>query len=346
MSKLMKQWQLSAFGLENLVQVKVPIPELDHNGLLIRVLAVSLNYRDKLVIQGQLLAEKPIMPFVPASDMVGEIVAIGRGVTRFSVGEKVLGNFWTQWIDNEPPQEMTHHGLSLGGPLPGVLAEYVVLDEEIAVSAPKTLTDEQASTLPVAALTSWFSLIELGDLKSNDTVLIQGTGGVALFGLQIAHAFGAKVIITSRDADKLECAKKLGAFATINTSKTSDWSSSALDLTQGHGVDHILELLGGKNMSQSVMALASGGKISQIGFIHGMDITFPAINLMLKRANIQGISVGHRRAFEDMNRAIDALKIKPVIDKVYSFDEAPTAFKHLEKGAFGKIVIRMTETTR
>jgi len=341
MSETMRRWQLPSFGLKNLELAEVPVPRPGRNELLIQVAAASLNYRDKLVVEGQLLPDRPKMPFVPVSDMAGEVVAIGADVSRFKIGDRVLGNFWTQWIDGAPPREMARHGLSLGGPLPGVLAEYMTLHEEAAVKAPRSMTDEEASTLPVAALTAWFALIETGHLTAGETVLVQGTGGVALFGHQIAQAFGARTIITSRSADKLERAKALGASAVIDTSLTPDWSVAALELTDGRGVDHVLEIIGGDNLSQSAAALASGGRIAQIGFLKGSEIKLSAVPMMLKRANIQGISVGHRRAFEDMNRAIDEHGIKPVIDKAYAFLDAHAAFDHLERGPFGKVVVRL-----
>jgi NADPH:quinone reductase-like Zn-dependent oxidoreductase len=336
----MRRWQLPSFGLKNLELAEAPVPAPGGKELLIRVAAVSLNYRDKLVVEGELLPDRPIMPFVPVSDMAGEVVATDADVSRFKVGDRVLGNFWTQWIDGEPPREMARHGLSLGGPLPGMLAEYVTLHEGVAVKAPASLTDEEAATLPVAALTAWSALIETGHLKAGQTVLVQGTGGVALFGLQFAQAFGARVIVTSRNAEKLEHAKALGAFGVIDTRADPDWSAGALDLTDGRGVDHVLELVGGDNISQSAAALASGGRIAQIGFMKGSEIVLSAVPMMLKRAIIQGISVGHRRAFEDMNRAIDEHGLKPVIEKVYAFEDVCAAFDHLERGPFGKVVVR------
>ncbi len=339
MSETMRRWQLPSFGLTNLELAEAPVPVPGRNDLLIRISAVSLNYRDRLVVDGELLPDKPAMPFVPVSDMAGDVVAAGADVSRFKVGDRVLGNFWTQWIDGEPPREMSRHGLSLGGPLPGVLAEYATLHEDVAVRAPASLTDTEASTLPVAALTAWFALVETGHVKAGDTVLVQGTGGVALFGLAIARAFGAHAIVTSRSAEKLERATALGASAVIDTSATPDWSNAALELTDGRGADHVLELIGGDNLRQSAAALASGGRIAQIGFLRGSEIVLSAVPMMLKRAIIQGITVGHRRAFEDMISAIDAHGIKPVIDKVYAFDDAPAAFAHLDRGPFGKIVI-------
>jgi len=185
---MMKRWQLPAFGLANLELAEVEVPEARGHELLIRVSAVSLNYRDKLVVDGDLLPDMPALPFTPVSDMAGKVIAVGEDVTRFAIGDRVSGNFWTQWIDGAPPIEMLRHGLSLGGPLPGMLAEYVILHEDVAVAAPVSLTDAEAATLPVAALTAWFALIETGKLQAGQTVLVQGTGGVALFGLQFAQA--------------------------------------------------------------------------------------------------------------------------------------------------------------
>lgn len=343
MSKTMRQWQLPLFGLQNLELAEAPLPAPGRNDLLIRIAAVSLNYRDRLVVEGGLLPDTPAMPFVPASDMAGEIVAVGADVSRFKVGDRVLGNFWTQWIDGEPPREMSRHGLSLGGPLPGVLSEYATLHEDIAVKAPASLTDAEASTLPVAALTAWFALVETGHVKAGDTVLVQGTGGVALFGLAIARAFGARVIVTSRSAEKLARATALGASAVVDTGAAADWANAVLDLTDGRGVDHVLELIGGDNLRQSAAALASGGRIAQIGFLRGSEIVVSAVPMMLKRAIIQGITVGHRRAFEDMNHAIDRHGIKPAIDKIYAFEDVRAAFDHLDRGPFGKVVVAVRD---
>jgi len=343
--KSMKVWQLPTFGLANLEMAQRPVPRPGPNEVLVKVAAVSLNYRDKLVVNGELLSELPPMPFVPVSDMAGEVVELGSQTSRFKVGDRVMGNFWTQWLNGEPPRAMLKHGLSLGGPLPGMLAEYVVLPEEVAVVAPSSLSDEEASTLPVAALTAWFALVDAGKLRQGQTVLVQGTGGVSLFGLQFARALGARVIVTSRSEDKLALAKALGAWASINTTYVPAWAQTAVELTGGDGVDQVMELMGGDNLLQSVEALASSGHILQIGFMNDTEIRMPAIPLQLRRATLQGVSVGHRRAFEDMNQAIDLHGIKPVIDKVFSFTEAPAAFKHLEQGPFGKVVIKVGDSS-
>nr|WP_180166589.1 NAD(P)-dependent alcohol dehydrogenase [Stenotrophomonas sp. SbOxS2]NYT99441.1 NAD(P)-dependent alcohol dehydrogenase [Stenotrophomonas sp. SbOxS2] len=341
MSELMSVWQLPRMGMAHLEIAHRPVPQPGPNELLVRVAAVSLNYRDALVISGALLQTPPAMPFVPVSDVAGTVVVTGPGTTRFRVGDRIIGNFWTQWLDDLPPAEMLRHGLSLGGPLPGMLAEYVVIHEDVAVRAPCSLTDEEACTLPVAALTAWFALIEAAHVSAGQTVVVQGTGGVSLFGLQFATALGARVIITSRSEEKLSRAAGLGAWATINTLRTPEWARAVVELTGGEGADHILEMIGGDNLRQSVEALAGDGHILQIGFLEDTEIRLPAIPLQLRRATLRGVSVGHRRALEDMNLAFDTFCIKPVIDQVFSFDEAPNAFNRLQEGPFGKVVIRV-----
>nr|WP_230492586.1 NAD(P)-dependent alcohol dehydrogenase [Martelella alba] len=319
----------------------MPLPVPGHNDVLVKVAAVSLNYRDKLVLDGELLPDLPRMPFTPVSDMAGVVVAIGPGVSRFRPGDRVMGNFWTQWLDGDAPKDMVRHGRSLGGPLPGMLSEYVTLHENVAVASPDSLNDEEASTLPVAALTAWFALVETGRLRTGQRVLVQGTGGVALAGLQLARALGAEVTVISRSEEKLQRAKALGASGLINTRLTPEWSRQAAELTGGRGFDHILELIGGDNLRQSADALAPGGRIAQIGFLNGNEIVLSAVPLMLKRAIIQGITVGHRRALEDVCQAIERHQLKPVIDKIYDFSEARAAFDHLASGVFGKVVIRV-----
>ncbi len=339
--KQMKRWQLTEFGLENLQLAEVEIPNPAKNEVLIKVNAVSLNYRDKLVIEGLLLPELPQMPFTPISDMAGDVVALGDDVSRVAIGESVIANFWSQWLDGKAPNSMMDHGQSLGGPLPGVLAQYIVVHEDILVKSPKSLTSEEASTLPVAGLTAWFALWEKGKVHQGETVLVQGTGGVSLFGMQIAKALGANVIVTSRSQEKIDAIKALGVSSVINTKQFPNWDEEAMKLTNGKGVDYILELIGGDNIRQSVNALAADGHIFQIGFMSNSELVIPALPLMLRRAVIQGITVGHRRGLEDLCEFVDRHEIKPIIDKVYDFDQVKAAFAQLEIGAFGKIVIRV-----
>jgi NADPH:quinone reductase-like Zn-dependent oxidoreductase len=248
---------------------------------------------------------------------------------------------FTKWIDGTPNKDDGAH--ALGGPKNGGLAEYMLLDEDSTVMTPATLTDEEASTLPVAALTVWFSLVEYGKIKAGDTVLVQGTGGVSVYAVQIASALGARVIATSSSNEKLERVKALGAKDVINYAETPDWEKEVLRITEGKGVQHILEVVGGQSINRSIEALALQGHIYIIGFLESMMAEVNVFSLLAKQAHVQGINVGHRRAFDEMIRAFDELKIKPVIDTVYSFDEALDAYKHLYKGAFGKIVIKVSE---
>jgi NADPH:quinone reductase-like Zn-dependent oxidoreductase len=233
------------------------------------------------------------------------------------------------------------YGGSLGGPLPGVLAEYILLHEAGAVAPPASLSDTEASTLAIAALTAWYAYFETGKLTPGQTVVVQGTGGVALFGMQIAQAIGARVIITSRDPAKLARAMALGAWQGIDTTDRPDWDKAVLEMTEGRGADHILEIIGGDNLIRSVRAVMPGGRISLIGLLAGLQITADILPLLVKRIVIQGISVAPRKAFEAMNAALEIMAIKPVIDAVYSFDQVPQAFAHLDRGPFGKIVVKI-----
>lgn len=338
MGDTMKRWQLTRLGREQLERVDAPIPAPGPGEILVRVDAVALNYRDKLMIDdGMGLALG--LPFTPGSDLAGEVVATGPGVTRFAAGARVISTFWTDWVDGR----VSRHGAALGGPLPGVLAEYVVLGENGAVAAPASLTAVEASTLPCAGLTAWTALVEEGRLRPGDTVLVQGTGGVALFGLQIAAALGARVIVTSGSDAKLARALSLGAAHGINRSTTPDWERAVLNVTGGRGVDQVLELVGGDNLGRSVNALAEGGRVSVIGMLAGIDLSASFYSLVLRRATIQGIGVGHRRALADLVRAVDALGIRPVIDSEYAFSELPAALARLDAGPFGKVVLRLRD---
>jgi len=332
-------WQLERYEASGLTLAKRPVPKPQAGEVVVRTGAVSLNYRDLLIVDGQLLSDPPPLPFVPTSDVAGAIVAVGEGVDSFEVGDSVMGLYWTQWHDGPRPAAMLDHGTSLGGPLPGVLAQHVVLDSQAIVRVPRSLSLAEASTLPIAALTAWFALMEVERILPGQFVVVQGTGGVSLFGLQFARGMGAKVIVLTRSPEKVERVKSLGAWHVIDTSRETDWASEVMRVTEGRGADHILEVVGGQNLGRSIAALGINGSIGQIGFIEGTDSHVSLIPLMLKGGRINGIAVGHRRAFERMCEAVDALQIKPVIERVYSFDRVPEAFEHLRRGAFGKIVI-------
>ena len=336
----MKAWQLTGFGLDHLVLNDIPQPEPGPGEVLIRISAVSLNYRDKLLCDGTYNPHLQF-PITQVADAVGEVVALGPDALRFKPGDRVVTNYCTTWVDGPPKGKESLY--SLGSIIPGALADYLVLTENALVAAPAYLTDEEAASLPCAALTAWYALVEKGGLKANQTVLIQGTGGVSLFGLQIAHALGATTIVTSSSDEKLARVKTLGASHTINYTRTPAWEKEALAITNKQGVDHILEVVGGNAVNQSIEALKPEGQISIIGILDGFNSDIPLFSLIKKQAVLRGISVGPRRALEDMLRKFDELKLHPVTDSVYSFNNARKAFEHLEKGAFGKIVIRVRD---
>jgi NADPH:quinone reductase-like Zn-dependent oxidoreductase len=337
--KTMKSWQLEKFGLASLRLTDAAMPQPGPRELLVRVTAISLNYRDKLIIEGGMLPDLKF-PFLPASDAVGEVVAVGDQVSRFRSGDRVVSHFQTAWLDGVAPPGKAYTR-TLGGPLPGVLAEYILLQEDAAVAPPPSLNDAEAATLPIAALTPWFALFEAAKLTPGQTVVVQGTGGVSIFAIQLASTAGARVIVTSSSDDKLARAKKLGASDGINYARQPDWDEAVKALTAERGADHVLEIAGGDNLRRSLNALASGGRISLIGLLQGLEFTLGVIPFMLKRATLEGILVGHRRAFEAMNAAIEANRLKPVIDAVYPFADAHRAFAHLDRGPFGKVVIEV-----
>ncbi|MFM0336672.1 zinc-dependent alcohol dehydrogenase family protein [Paraburkholderia fungorum] len=335
--RTMSKWVLRDHGVQHLKLEETAVPAPGIGEIVVRVAAVSLNYRDLGFIAGGESGAQASLPVTPGSDLAGIVVAAGAGVTRFSEGDEVLGTFWAGWIDGECPPEA---GV-LGGSLPGVLAQYVVLNEAWAVRAPRTLSLAEASTLPCAGLTAWFALVEKGAVHAGQTVVMQGTGGVALFGLQLARAHGAQVIVTSSGAAKLRRVSELGATHGIDRSATPDWDRVAREMTGGRGVDHVFELAGGDNLGASLRALRQGGRISLIGTLDGYSMSLPSIPSFIGRPTIQGIGVGHRRAVEDLVRAVDALGLKPVVDTVYPFDELPAALAHVERGAFGKVVVKV-----
>jgi NADPH:quinone reductase-like Zn-dependent oxidoreductase len=256
------------------------------------------------------------------------------------VGDNVAGCFFQRWPGGEPPPDV--QAGALGGSVDGMLSEYALLEEEGVVKIPAHLSLEEGACLPCAGVTVWHAMMEHAKLASGQTVLLQGTGGVSIFGLQLAHAAGAQVIITSSSDDKLTRAKKLGARLGINYKTTPDWEKAAMEFTGGRGVDHVVEVGGAGTLARSFAAIRVGGKISMIGGLSGPATELNPGLILGRRANVQGISVGSTQMFEAMNRAIAANAIKPVIDKVFGFDEVKAAYQHMASGAhFGKIVIRV-----
>ncbi|EHK54264.1 zinc-dependent alcohol dehydrogenase family protein [Allomesorhizobium alhagi] len=337
----MKQWTLKDVGRANLGLVSAAVPTPAEHEILVKVAAVSLNYRDLLLIEDGLGFAAKADPFVPASDAAGVVIAAGTAVTRFKPGERVISTFIPGWIDGPgfgTAREPNYR--TLGGAMQGVLSEYIVLDQDWAVKAPEGLDDIEASTLPCAGLTAWTALVERGRLHAGQTVVVQGTGGVALFGLQIAAAHGADVIVVSGDDDKLERAKALGARHGINRKK-EDWVEAIYRLTGDRGADHILEIVGGAHLGRALQAAAVFGRVSLIGVLEGFEISGHFAPLALKHLTVEGIQVGHRKSLEDFVRAIDQTGFKPVVDAEYAFADLPAALDHLARGPFGKIVMKM-----
>jgi NADPH:quinone reductase-like Zn-dependent oxidoreductase len=334
----MRALEAHAFSIDSLKLGQRPVPKPRRGEILVRIKAASLNYRD-LAILAQKYLPTLALPYVPASDACGEVVQIGEDVTRFKAGDRVTPIYTQGWHDGLPTLELRTKR-TLGAPLDGVLQEYVVVPAEEAVSVPANLSDGEAATLPIAALTAWSTLQE-GGIKAGDTVLVQGTGGVALFALQFAKVMGARIVVLSSSDAKLARAKQLGADVGINYRRTPDWGVAVKDATQGRGVDIIVETAGA-TMNQSLAAVAFGGFIGIVGFVAGLKAEIPLRSVIGPIIRIQGIAVGSRARFEAMNRAIALHKLKPVVDSTFSLEEAAEAFRHLEQGKhFGKIVIKI-----
>lgn len=326
------------FGIEALVLVDRPLPKPGPRQILVKMRAVSLNYRDLLIVKGQYPGLRP--PLVPVSDGVGEVVEAGEGATRFKSGDRVAGIFLQRWIAGSFSRESARS--ALGGDLDGVLSEYVLFDQEGLVSLPQHLTDEEAATLPCAAVTSWNALMCAGQVKPGDSVLVLGTGGVSVFALQFAKLAGARVIITSSSDEKLERARRLGADDAINYKNIANWEERVLELTGGVGVDHVVEVGGAATLPKSLRCARIGGQVSLIGILGGGSVELLIPLVLVKNLRLQGIYVGSREMFEAMNRAIDRSRLRPVVDRVFRFEEAREAFRYLESGAhFGKIAIRL-----
>jgi NADPH:quinone reductase-like Zn-dependent oxidoreductase len=306
--------------------------------VLVRIRAASLNYRDQLVANGTYFSGPNTRDLIPLSDGAGDIAAVGSGVSRLRVGDRVAGCFF-QRPPNGPPDAPA---VALGSPLDGTLADYAVFYEDGVVSIPEELTYEEAACLPCAGVTAWHALFRAGrPIPAGDTVLVLGTGGVSVFALQFARVAGARVFATSSRDEKIERLRAMGASDGINYTRTPEWEKEVQRMT-GRGVDCVIEVGGGGTFARSVQSLARGGKVCLIGFVAGRDGDTSPFPLMYKAGNLHGIFVGDRDMFEDMNRAIAVNRVKPVIDRVFPFEEAKQAFAHHASGQFiGKVVIQM-----
>jgi len=334
----MKAYELQKMGsTDQWVQVERPEPKPGPGQALVRIRAVSLNYRDLLILRRGygLTSARSI---IPVSDGAGEVVAVGAGVTRVKPGDRVAPTFFQNWTQGEIAREQLK---ALGaGDIDGVLAEYVVTDAETLVHLPEHFSFEEGATLPCAAVTTWHALVTQGRLQAGQTVLAQGTGGVSIFALQFARALGARVIITSSQDEKLERARSLGANDTLNYKKQPQWEERVLELTGGQGVDHVVEVGGEKTLPQSIRATRPGGNIYLIGLLTGGFGKPTPEQTEPKKLNVRPIYVGSRVMFEDMNRAITKHRLVPIIDRTFPFEQAREALQYLEAGAhFGKVVI-------
>ena len=337
----MKAWEVHANqGLDALVLVERPNPQLKTGQVLIKMRAWSLNYRDLMTVKGA-YGSRQKFPFIPLSDGVGEVVAIAEDVSRVSVGDRVAGIFMQTWLSGELSAEKSKS--ALGGAIDGVLAEYVALHENGVVHVPDHLTDEEAATLPCAAVTAWHALIVSGQLKPGNTVLTLGTGGASVFALQFAKLVGARVIITSSSDAKLERSRCLGASDGINYLTTPDWDQAVWNLTHKVGVDHVVEVGGAGTLNRSLRAVRMGGHVSLFGVLSGLQGDISTVTILQKNIRLQGIYVGSRDMFEAMNRAIALHQLKPVVDRVFAFPEIREALRYLERGAhFGKVCLKLS----
>lgn len=337
----MRAHVIESFGLDKLALVSRPSVPLGPHGVRVAVGAVSLNYRDLLTVDGAYNPRQKL-PLVPCSDAAGVVTAIGEHVTRFAVGDRVMTLFAQKWLAGRPTTEKLR--TTLGGPLDGVLAEEIALSEEGLVRVPDALSFAEASTLPCAALTAWSALEQAG-VTSGDTVLVQGTGGVSVFALQLAKLRGATVVVTSKSDDKLARARALGADHGINYATTPEWGKAAATYAGGDGIDCVVEVGGGGTLAQSLRAVRPGGTVAIIGVLAGNASELALTSVLMRNVRLQGVIVGHREGLEAMTRAIVHGKVKPVIGETFQFGEARAAFERMRAAThFGKIVVEVTKS--
>ncbi|MBX9345986.1 NAD(P)-dependent alcohol dehydrogenase [Chromobacterium vaccinii] len=334
----MQSYRFSRFGsLDHLVRHDEPMPTPERGEVLVRVRASSLNYRDLALLSGQY----PMSwrdGLVPLSDGAGEIVALGEGCNRFQLGERVCNTFFPQWFGGPFPIEQGAR--QYGSNLDGWLCEYKVVSEEALVRVPNHLDWAEAATLPCAALTAWTALTGPQPVKAGDTVLVQGSGGVSLFALQLAKAMGARVIATTSGADKAARLKALGADEAIDYLAVPEWGARARELNGGVGVDLVVEVGGKGTLEQSLAAVAPGGEIAVIGFLADGAAELDFMRYFLSGATLRRIAVGHREGMEAMLRAIARHQLRPVVDRVFPFGDARAAWEHfLARRHFGKVAI-------
>ncbi len=324
------------FGIDRVVWREAQGPLPGPGQVLVRVRATSLNYRDYLVAKGSYNPKMPL-PRVPLSDGAGEVVALGEGVSVWAVGDRVTGIFMQTWLDG--PYRDAYGKSALGGAIDGMLSDLVVLDAQGLIAIPGHLSFAEAATLPCAAVTAWNALFESGDVRPGDTVLVQGSGGVSVFALQLAKAAGARVIATSSHPAKMERLKAMGADWVLNYKEEPEWGKA---IAKAGGVDHVVEVGGIGSLEQSIVAVRAGGHISVIGVLTGVAGNLNIAPILHKHLHVQGIYVGSRSMFQNLNRALSQNQLKPVIDSVYPAEQIQEALRHMEgAGHFGKIVVEL-----
>lgn len=327
------------FSIDALTTDKVSIENPSAHQVLVAMRAVSLNYRDLLLVQGK-YDPKLSKPRVIGSDGAGEVIAVGESVTRFKPGDRVAGAFFQDWAEGDYHRDVAKS--ALGGAIDGVFTTCRLFGERGLVHLPEHLSYEEGAALPCAAVTAWHGLVPTAHLKSGDTVLLLGTGGVSIFGLQFAKMHGARVILTSSSDEKLERARSLGADETINYKRHPDWEKEVFRLTEGRGADVVLEVGGAGTLAHSLRAVRYGGQVSLIGVLSGISESLNIGPILHGNLRLQGIYVGSVVMFEAMNRAIGTNRMKPVIDRVFPFDAVRDSLRYLESGQhFGKIVLQV-----
>jgi NADPH:quinone reductase-like Zn-dependent oxidoreductase len=332
-----KQVELPAFGIDKLGVVDAAMPEPGEGEVLVKFGGASINYRDYQIVIGEFSPNQPL-PLIPLSDGAGEVIATGAGASRFGVGDRVAPLFFPHWLSG--PALGAERAVSSGLEAPGVLREFGVYAEDAVARVAAHLSAVEAACFPCAGLTAWVSLHDFAGIGAGDTVLVQGTGGVAIFGLQFAKAMGASVIVTSGSDAKLEEARELGADHCINYRSTPEWGTAALALTGGRGVDAIIEIGGTGTLKQSFGALRRGGHIAVVGYLAGINLDLTVFDLIERNAHLHGVSVGNRDSFDAMMAFTEAHGIHPVIAAEYEFDNASAALQAIVRGEhLGKLAV-------
>lgn len=332
-----RAWRLTGIGPDSLAFDERPVPEPGHGEVVVQMQAAAINNRDLGILHGVYPNRPGVIPF---SDGAGVVAAVGEGVDEFAAGDSVISSFYPYWQSG--PADTRNHRASLGCEMDGVLAEHVLLPASAIVAAPRSLDPAAAATLPCAGLTAWTALFTEGGLRAGQTVLIQGTGGVAVFALQLAVRSGARVIVLTSSEAKAERALALGADLTIDYRRQPRWAETVLAATGGEGVDVVIELGGQDTLPQSMECVRVGGRICVIGVLSGLVATIPVPAMLFRHIRLVGITVGHRADLKALCHAVDSFGLAPVLDRSFRFDEVPEIYATLPRGEhFGKLIVQM-----